>query len=156
MLKFVVTVILVPTSHSLRSGELPQTFPQLCYNFVLLRLFSTFTLSHQTITDNTSHKSWPQITCNSNLVLFDSSQLDIVIFIYNIHDDISFVQEAYMLNRTKTVCLLLNTPLTNKLHDKPLTSAVKKGIDERIIILLSMALAWGFSDHLKINKRKYR
>lgn len=65
----------------------------------------------------------------------------IVIFIYNIHDDISFVQEAYMLNGTKTVCLLLNTPLTNKLHDKPLTSAVKKGIDERIIILLSMALA---------------
>lgn len=46
-----------------------------------------------------------------------------------------------MLNRTKTVCLLLNTPLTNKLHDKPLTSAVKKGIDKRIIILLSMALA---------------
>ena len=40
-----------------------------------------------------------------------------------------------MLNRTKTVCLLLNTPLTNKLHDKPLTSAVI------IIILLSMALA---------------
>ena len=46
-----------------------------------------------------------------------------------------------MLNRTKTVCLLLNTPLTNKLHDKPLTSPVKKGIDERIIILLSTALA---------------
>ena len=32
-----------------------------------------------------------------------------------------------MLNRTKTVCLLLNTLLTNKLNDKPLTFAVKKG-----------------------------
>lgn len=46
-----------------------------------------------------------------------------------------------MLNKTKIVCFAFKYTATNKLHDKPLTSAAKKGIDERIIILLSMALA---------------